>query len=102
MQKEMMNYAVNNSKTIYKSTQKDSLAVIGLSLGLDLKRSCTKLTIAKQDGSWSRSDGENTDASSKDLDIRYSVDTNVLERGELRSKAGGQISMHFNDSTQKH
>ena len=45
---------MNYSKTILKSMQKDSLAVIGLSWGLDLKRSGTELTIANPDGSWNR------------------------------------------------
>ena len=41
-------FCENNSKTIKKSMLKDPLAVIGLSLGLDLKRSGTELTIANQ------------------------------------------------------
>ena len=64
--------------------RKDSLADIGLSLDLDLKSSDTELTIAIQ----------------MDLGIEIFRCTSVLERGELKSKAGGKTSIHFNDTTQ--
>ena len=51
MQKEMMNY-VSIVQRQLKSMLKDSLAVIGLSYGLDLKRSGTY--DCKPDGSWNR------------------------------------------------
>ena len=47
MQKEMMNY-VKIIQRHSKSMLKDSLAVIGLPSGLDLKRSGTEHTIANQ------------------------------------------------------
>ena len=47
MQKEMLNY-VSIIQRQFKSMQKDFLSIIGLSQGLDLKRSGTELTIANQ------------------------------------------------------
>ena len=47
IQKEKMNYVLIIQRQL-KSLQKESLAVIGLSWGLDLKRSGTELTIANQ------------------------------------------------------
>ena len=78
---------------------KDSLAVIGLSWGLDLKGCGTELTIAKPDGSWSRTAEKMLQnfAGSRHPTFRC---TSALERGELRSKGGGKTSIHFNGSTQ--
>ena len=45
---EMMNYVKIIQRQFLKDMLKDSLAVIGLSLGLDLKRSGTELTTANQ------------------------------------------------------
>ena len=47
MLKEMLNY-VSIIQRQFKSMQKDFLAVIGRSQGLDLKRSGTELTSANQ------------------------------------------------------
>ena len=47
MQREMMNY-VKITQSQLKSMLRDSLAVVGLSQGLDLKRSGAELTIANQ------------------------------------------------------
>ena len=83
-----------------KNTLEDFLAVIGLYLDLDQKRSGTPHTIANQ-----------TDVgiglqrkcctTSQDPVIRYSVvPVPWRERGQLRSKGGGRTTIHFNGSTQ--
>ena len=77
--------------------QKDSLAVVGLFWGLDLKRSGTELTIAnKMDlGIELR---RKCCRVSKDPGIRCSV-VLVLWRGQVRCKRG-KTSIHFNGSTE--
>ena len=77
----------------------DSLAVIGLSKGLDLKRSGTKLKIKNQ-----------MDLGTE-LQIKMLLNfagsahpvfrgTSALKRGELRSKGNGKKAIHFNGTTQ--
>ena len=72
---------------------KDSLAVIGLSLGLDLKRSGRELTIKNLMDLGSELAAELRRIRSSDI---------PLERGELRSTGVRNTSIHFNGSTQKH
>ena len=76
---------------------KYSLAVIGLSLGLDLKRSGTELTIASQ-----------MDLGTELQRMLFNLarsghpifrGTSALERGQSRSKEGGKTSIHFNGNT---
>ena len=72
----------------------NSLAVIGLSWSLDLKRNGTERTLTKPDGSWNQSPENkllNFSGSSHPI-FRASC---ALERGELRSK---EERRHFNGS----
>ena len=98
MYKEMMKY-VKTIQRQYNSMLVDSLAVIGLSWGLDLKRSGTERTIANQMDL-------GTELQRKML-LNFAGSghpmfrgTSALERGELRSKESGKKSMHFNGSTE--
>ena len=79
----------------------DSLAIIGLSCSLDLKRSGTELAIKKTDGSWDRAADKIKTllnfAGSGHLVFRC---TSALEREELRSKRSGKKSIQSNRSTQ--
>ena len=78
--------------------QKDFLAVTGLSQGLDLKRSGTKLTMANQTdlGIELRKMLHNFEGSGHPI-FRC---TSPVERGQLRSKQGGKTTIHFNGSTE--
>ena len=71
------------------------LAVIGLSWGLDQKRSGTEPYTDKPDGSWDRM--------AEEMMLNFSGSghptfraSNAFERGELRSKGGGKKSSHEN------
>ena len=77
----------------------DSVAVTGLSLGLDLKRSGTELTRSKTDGSWDRIAGQMLLNFSGSRHPVFRC-TSALERGQLRSKTSGKKSIHFNDVTE--
>ena len=80
-----------NSQTIMLE---NSLAVLGVSWGLNQKRSGTEL---KPDGSW--------DQTAQNMMKNLSVSghpilraSSAFDRGELISKGGGKKSIHFNGS----
>ena len=85
------------NKRQLKSMLKYSLAVIGLSKGLDLKRSATELTIANQMDLGIELQRKCC-RTTQDQVILFSV-VPVPWRGNLRSKGSGKKSINFNGST---
>ena len=98
MQKETR----HNVNTIHRQLRHvlvNSLAVIGLSWGLDQKKNGAEPYTDKPDGSWDRTAEEimlNFSGSGHPI-FRAS---SAFARGEVRSKAGGKKSIHFNGSTE--
>ena len=97
MQKKMMKYVKIIQRQL-KRMLKDSLAVIGFFLGSGSEKKWYEIYDCKPDGSWDRTEEKML------LNFAGSCHpifrgTSALERREIRSKASGKKSIHFNGST---
>ena len=92
----------SNVNTIHRIMPANCLAVIGLSWGLDQKKSGTEPTLTNQMGSWDRMAEEMVANFSRSGHPIFRA-SSALERRELRSKRGCKKSIqHFNCSDKKH
>ena len=93
-----MNY-ISTIQRQLKNTQKNFIAVIGLSWSTDPKKKRCGTHDGKPDGSWNRTAEKMLQnfAGSGHPIFRC---TSRLERGQLRNKAGGKTTIHFNGSTE--
>ena len=97
MQKDMMNYVKRIQRQL-NSMLADSLAVIGLFLGLGSEGKWYGTYDHKSDGSWDRIE-EKMLLNFAETYHPVFRGTSALERGDLSSKASGKKSIHFNGST---